>query len=117
MYTTPLVPSNANKPQAIPLFVTSLLVPLLAVTPNVVRSDTAPYNCLESKQAASYVFNAMWTPVIMLLLRGFTIAAALSNAIPKMMATLVLSKEGTKPRTVLLVNMFVAMFTSMWTVT
>lgn len=29
--------------------------------------------------AASYVFSAMWTPVIMLLLGGFTIAAALSK--------------------------------------
>lgn len=51
----------------------------------------------------------------MLLLGGFTIAAALSKYnIAKMMATLVLSKAGTKPRTVLLVNMFVAMFASMW---
>jgi phosphate transporter len=31
-----------------------------------------------------------------------------------MMATFVLSKAGTKPRTVLLTNMFVAMFASMW---
>jgi phosphate transporter len=57
----------------------------------------------------------MWTPVIMLLLGGFTIAAALSKYnIAKMMATFVLSKAGTKPRTVLLTNMFVAMFASMW---
>ncbi|RYO54982.1 putative transporter [Alternaria tenuissima] len=101
--------------EAIPLFVTSLLVPFLAVTLNVVRSDVEPHKRLESKAAASYVFSAMWTPVIMLLLGGFTIAAALSKYnIAKMMATLVLSKAGTKPRTVLLVNMFVAMFASMW---
>jgi phosphate transporter len=51
----------------------------------------------------------------MLLLGGFTIAAALSKYnIAKMMATFVLSKAGTKPRTVLLTNMFVAMFASMW---
>jgi phosphate transporter len=57
----------------------------------------------------------MWTPVIMLLLGGFTIAAALSKYnIAKMMATYVLSKAGTKPRTVLITNMFVAMFASMW---
>ncbi|RMZ74422.1 PHO87 [Pyrenophora seminiperda CCB06] len=101
--------------EAIPLFVTSLLVPFLAVTLNVVRSDAEPHRRLDSKAAASYVFSAMWTPVIMLLLGGFTIAAALSKYnIAKMMATLVLSKAGTKPRTVLLVNMFVAMFASMW---
>jgi len=57
----------------------------------------------------------MWTPVIMLLLGGFTIAAALSKYnIAKMMATFVLSKAGTKPRTVLLTVMGVAMFASMW---
>jgi phosphate transporter len=92
-----------------------LLVPFLAVTLRVVRSDAKPHVRLESKQAASYVFSAMWTPVIMLLLGGFTIAAALSKYnIAKMMATFVLSKAGTKPRTVLLTNMFVAMFASMW---
>lgn len=57
----------------------------------------------------------MWTPVIMLLLGGFTIAAALSKYnIAKMMATFTLSKAGTKPRTVLLTCMCVAMFASMW---
>jgi phosphate transporter len=96
------------------LFVTSLLVPFLAVTLDVVRDD-ATHHRLDSKHAASYVFSAMWTPVIMLLLGGFTIAAALSKYnIAKMMATFVLSKAGTKPRTVLLTNMFVAMFASMW---
>lgn len=70
---------------------------------------------MESKAAASYIFGAMWTPVIMLLLGGFTIAAALSKYnIAKMMATFVLSKAGTKPRNVLLTNMFVSMFLSMW---
>ncbi|KAF2866162.1 SPX domain-containing protein [Massariosphaeria phaeospora] len=101
--------------EAIPLFVTSLLVPFLAVTLRVVRSDEKPHTRLDSKRAAGYVFAAMWTPVIMLLLGGFTIAAALSKYnIAKMMATFVLSKAGTKPRTVLLTNMFVAMFASMW---
>ncbi|KAF2655987.1 SPX-domain-containing protein [Lophiostoma macrostomum CBS 122681] len=100
--------------EAIPLFVTSLLVPFLAVVLRVVRSDDTHHR-LESKPAASYVFAAMWTPVIMLLLGGFTIAAALSKYnIAKLMATFVLSKAGTKPRTVLITNMFVAMFASMW---
>ncbi|KAF2141238.1 uncharacterized protein K452DRAFT_36980 [Aplosporella prunicola CBS 121167] len=101
--------------EAIPLFVTSLLVPFLVVTLRVVRSDSKPHERLESKAAASYVFSAMWSPVIMLLLGGFTIAAALSKYnIAKMMATFVLSKAGTRPRTVLLTSMFVAMFASMW---
>ncbi|OCK75490.1 SPX-domain-containing protein [Lepidopterella palustris CBS 459.81] len=100
--------------ETIPLFVTSLLVPFLAVVLRVVRNDDT-HKRLDSKKAASYVFAAMWTPVIMLLLGGFTIAAALSKYnIAKMMATFVLSKAGTKPRTVLVTSMFVAMFASMW---
>ncbi|KAK1011272.1 low-affinity phosphate transporter [Friedmanniomyces endolithicus] len=101
--------------EAIPLFVTSLLVPFLVVILRVVRQDEKPHARLESKAAATYIFAAMWTPVIMLLLGGFTIAAALSKYnIAKMMATFVLSKAGTKPRTVLLTAMGVAMFASMW---
>ena len=51
----------------------------------------------------------------MLLLGGFTIAAALSKYnIAKMMATFVLSKAGTRPRTVLLTVMGTACFASMW---
>lgn len=57
----------------------------------------------------------MWTPVIMLLLGGFTIAAALSKYdIARRMAMFVLSKAGSKPKVVLLTNMFVSMFLSMW---
>lgn len=101
--------------EAIPLFVTSLLVPFLVVVLRVVRSDAPPHNRLPSKQAAGFIFAAMWTPVIMLLLGGFTIAAALSKYnIAKILATTVLSKAGTKPRTVLLTSMGVAMFASMW---
>ncbi|KAL5418228.1 hypothetical protein PMIN03_001207 [Paraphaeosphaeria minitans] len=100
--------------ETIPLFVTSLLVPFLAVTLRVVRNDDTGRR-LETRPATTYVFAAMWTPVIMLLLGGFTIAAALSKYnIAKIMATFVLSKAGTKPRTVLITNMFVAMFASMW---
>ena len=60
------------------------------------------------------MFSAMWTPVIMLLLGGFTIAAALSKCkIDKRIATFVLSKAGTRPSTVIVANMFVAAFASM----
>ncbi|KAH6640010.1 SPX domain-containing protein [Truncatella angustata] len=100
--------------EAIPLFVTSLIIPFLCVVLNVVRADEAPNQRLDSKAAAAYIFSAMWTPVIMLLLGGFTVAGALSKAkIDKRIATFVLSKAGTKPRTVLVANMFVAAFASM----
>ncbi|KAI9737291.1 MAG: low-affinity phosphate transporter [Claussenomyces sp. TS43310] len=101
--------------EVIPLFVTSLLIPFLCVVLRVVRSDDKPHHRLGAKQAAGYIFASMWTPVIMLLLGGFTIAAALSKYdIAKRIATFVLSKAGTRPRTVLITNMFVAAFASMW---
>ncbi|KAL8735253.1 MAG: hypothetical protein Q9181_002885 [Wetmoreana brouardii] len=101
--------------EVIPLFVTSLLVPFLVVILRIVRSDDHPRHRLDPPAATKYVFSSMWTPVIMLLLGGFTIAAALSKYnIAKLMATFVLSKAGNKPRTVLLTNMFVAMVASMW---
>lgn len=97
------------------MFVTSLLIPFLVVVLQIARTDEAPHTRLHPKDATKYVFAAMWTPVIMLLLGGFTIAAALSKYhIAKLMATYFLSKAGTKPRTVLLTNMFVAMIASMW---
>lgn len=100
--------------EVIPLFVTALLVPFLSVILQVVRSDDT-HRRLDTKSATKYVFSAMWTPVIMLLLGGFTIAAALSKySIAKLMATFVLSKAGTRPRTVLITNMFVALVASMW---
>lgn len=102
--------------ETIPLFVTSLLIPFLSVLLNVVREEdpTKPPKRLASKEATSAIFAAMWTPVIMLLLGGFTLAAALSKCkIDKRLATLVLSKAGTQPKTVLVANMFVAAFASM----
>ena len=80
----------------------------------IVREDDPPHRRLNSKEATLYVFASMWTPVIMLLLGGFTIAAALSKCkIDKRIATFVLSKAGTRPRTVVVANMFVAAFASM----
>lgn len=101
--------------EAIPLFVTSLLVPFLAVVLQVVRDNNKGKMVrLHPKEGAKYVFSSMWTPVIMLLLGGFTLAAAVSKCkIDKRMATFVLSKAGTSPKVVLIANMLVAAFASM----
>lgn len=94
---------------------TSLLVPFLVVVLQIMRSDDQPHTRLDPETATKVVFASMWTPVIMLLLGGFTIAAALSKYdIARRMATFVLSKAGTSPRVVLVTNMFVSMFLSMW---
>lgn len=88
----------------------------MSVVLRVVREEdpSKPPKRLDSKEATTAIFAAMWSPVIMLLLGGFTLAAALSKCkIDKRLATLVLSKAGTQPRTVLIANMFVAAFASM----
>ncbi|KAG5920309.1 hypothetical protein E4U42_006235 [Claviceps africana] len=101
--------------ETIPLFVTSLLIPFLSVVLRVVCDEDGPqHERLDAKAATNAIFAAMWSPVIMLLLGGFTLAAALSKCkIDKRLATLILSKAGTQPRTVLMANMFVAAFASM----
>ncbi|KHN97801.1 spx [Metarhizium album ARSEF 1941] len=101
--------------ETIPLFVTSLLIPFLSVVLQVVCDENGPKRRrLDAKHATNAIFAAMWSPVIMLLLGGFTLAAALSKCkIDKRLATLILSKAGTQPRTVLVANMFVAAFASM----
>ena len=101
--------------EVIPLFVTSLLIPFLVVVLRIMRSEEKPHERLDAKTASVAVFASMWTSVIMLLLGGFTVAAALSkHDIARRMATFVLSKAGTNPSVVLLTNMFVSMFLSMW---
>jgi phosphate transporter len=100
--------------EALPLFVTSLTIPFLCVVLKVFRDKDEPHDRLGSKEATAVVFSAMWTPVIMLLLGGFTLAAALSKCnIDKRIATFVLSKAGTRPKTVLIANMAVAAVASM----
>ncbi|KAL1835920.1 hypothetical protein VTJ49DRAFT_5888 [Mycothermus thermophilus] len=100
--------------EALPLFVTSLTIPFLCVVLRVFRDADKPHRRLNSKEATGVVFAAMWTPVIMLLLGGFTLAAALSKCgIDKRIATFVLSKAGTRPKTVLVANMAVAAVASM----
>ncbi|CAO3612470.1 unnamed protein product [Cunninghamella echinulata] len=101
--------------EVMPLFVTALLIPLLIVTLRVMRSDGEIPTRLAAPEATKKVFAAMFSPVIMLLLGGFAIAGALSKfGIAKSMATFVLSKAGTRPNRVLLVNMLVATIASMW---
>ncbi|WIA37569.1 hypothetical protein OEZ86_014475 [Tetradesmus obliquus] len=102
--------------EAIPLFVTSMLVPFLIVALRVL-DDVAqePPARLTPKQAAPRVFHTMFSQTIMLLLGGFAIAAALSkHFIAKQLAVAILSRVGRKPHHVLLANMLVATFASMW---
>ena len=99
--------------EAIPLFVTSTLIPLLLVVLRVIRSPDG--EALEPPAATKHVFSVMFSPTIMLLIGGFTIASALSKtAIDRVLITKVLSLAGTRPSTGLLAFMGVACFASMW---
>ena len=98
--------------EAVPLFVTSMLIPLLVV---VLRVQREGGKRLDANAAAKQIFSVMFGPVIMLLLGGFSLASALSkHNIAKAAAGFILSRAGSKPRWVLLANMFVSTFASMW---
>ncbi|WVQ74954.1 hypothetical protein IAR50_004562 [Cryptococcus sp. DSM 104548] len=101
--------------EAIPLFVTSLAVPFLTVFLRVLRSSDGEDERLSAADATKYIFSQMFSPTIMLLIGGFTIAAVLSKTrLDVMTATRILNAAGSKPSTVLLVLMVVATFASMW---
>lgn len=101
--------------ETLPLFATALLIPFLSVILRVIRDESGTHHKrLNAKDATAAIFASMWSPVIMLLLGGFTVAAALSKCtIDKKLATLVLSRAGTNPKVVLIANMLVAAFASM----
>ncbi|WWC90734.1 uncharacterized protein L201_005671 [Kwoniella dendrophila CBS 6074] len=100
--------------EAIPLFVTSLAVPLLVVLLRVLRSADGETR-LSAADGTKFIFSQMFNPTIMLLIGGFTIAAVLSKTrLDVMTASRILNAAGTKPSVVLLVLMFVATFASMW---
>ncbi|KAG0349135.1 low-affinity phosphate transporter, partial [Gamsiella multidivaricata] len=100
--------------EVFPLFATALLVPLLTILCQVMRDPTTNAT-LSTSAATKVVFGYMFSPTIMLLLGGFTIASALSKyGIAKTIASTVLSKAGTDPKWVLLANMFVATIASMF---
>ncbi|MBW0469709.1 hypothetical protein O181_009424 [Austropuccinia psidii MF-1] len=101
--------------EALPLFVTGMFVPLLAVTLRVIRDPSQNNQRMDASNAALYIFGQMLSPTIILLLGAFTLAAVLSkHNIDKVMASKLLGFAGTKPRSVLLAYMAVTCFASMW---
>ncbi|KAH3665829.1 hypothetical protein OGAPHI_004017 [Ogataea philodendri] len=94
--------------EAIPLFTTSLLLPfLIVVLRTLVDPDTG--EPLSPADASKFICSAMWSPIIMLLLGGFTLAAALSKYnLDKIACTFILSKVPQHPAYVLLSIMCVS---------
>jgi phosphate transporter len=113
--------------EAIPLYVTSLLVPLLtvgtgALLPPSVSCKDSDKACLESRfaayptqLAAKEICSQFFEPTVLLFLAGFSIGAALEkHRISQMIANLLLRPFGNKPENVLLGIMLLGMFLSMW---
>ncbi|KAG8690610.1 low-affinity phosphate transporter [Ceratobasidium sp. 423] len=101
--------------EAIPLFITSMGVPLLVVCLRVIRGPGPEGKPLSAEDTTKYIFSVMFSPTIMLLIGGFTIASALSKTnIDRVLITRVLSVAGTRPSVVLLSFMAVSCFASMW---
>lgn len=99
--------------EAIPLFVTALLVPLLSVVLLVYKNTDG--TVMSAADASSKVLAAMWSSTIMVLFAGFTLSAALTKYnVAKVLASYLLSAAGQKPRNVLLMVMGVVFFLSMW---
>ncbi|KAI9361853.1 SPX domain-containing protein [Pilaira anomala] len=99
--------------EAIPLYATSLMIPFLIVPLGILRNSDGSQ--MAAKAAAKAVFQSMFSGTIMMLLGGFSLAAALSKyGIAKAFASHVLSRAGTRPRWVLLSIMSVATFLCMW---
>lgn len=99
--------------EALPLWVTSLFVPLLIVCCQVLKAtDGGP---MTAAAASTYILNQMWSSTLMILLAGFTLAGALSKYnVAKVVSSYMLALAGTKPRNVLLAIMSVSLFLSMW---
>jgi phosphate transporter len=113
--------------EAIPLYVTSLLVPLLTVATGAllpasqdcatgdkacIMARFAPY---PTHLAAKEICGQFFEPTVLLFLAGFSIGAALEKQrISHMIASVVLRPFGNRPENVLLGIMLLGMFLSMW---
>ncbi|KAF8001626.1 hypothetical protein HF325_004127 [Metschnikowia pulcherrima] len=64
--------------EALPLWVTSMMVPLLVVACKVLKA-TDGNGPMDAAAASLYILAQMWSATIMILLGGFTLAAALSK--------------------------------------
>ncbi|CAO3594677.1 unnamed protein product [Absidia cylindrospora] len=98
--------------EVLPIYATSYLIVLLIPVMDIVKQNGV---LVDAETASKQVFQSMFNGTIMVLLGGFAIAAALSkHGIARAFASVILSRAGTKPSVVVLVNMYLAAFMSMW---
>lgn len=99
--------------EAIPLFATAFLVPLLTVLFKVLKNEDG--TTMSGADASSTILASMWSSTIMILLAGFTLGEVLAKYdVARVLASWLLAAAGTKPRNVLLMAMGVVFFLSMW---
>lgn len=100
--------------EALPLFITALLIPFLCVVLRVFQDENG--DPLPATAASALVFASMWSQVVQVLIGGFALAAALSkHGIAKAVAQRVLAQCGKHgPRATLLVFMLLSAFLCMW---
>ena len=129
--------------EAIPIFVTALLIPIPVVLLQVLVSGTCSdserettLECISDSvcqayvdvksiceytkplsryEAATVIFQQYFGPIIMLILSVFAIAAALRKTeLDHRLSRFVLNRAGTRPSVIMLVMMLLGWFLSMW---
>jgi len=99
--------------EAVPLYVTSMALIFAVVTLRAMLDGDGAR--LSAPDAMKRVFSKIFSQTVMLLLGGFTMAAALSkHLIAKRLAIGVMAQVGRRPASVLLAAMGIALFSSMW---
>jgi hypothetical protein len=100
--------------EAVPLHITSLMVPLLTVVSAALPSPGGDAAYPPSK-AAKEICGEFFNPTILLFLAGFSIGAVLEKQkLSKMLASAVLRPFGNRPDVLLLGMMMLGTFMSMW---
>ncbi|KAJ6239132.1 low-affinity phosphate transporter pho91 [Anaeramoeba flamelloides] len=99
--------------EAIPLFVTSLFIPIPLVWFGVILDSDGKVE--EPLTSSRLVAGKFFDPVVLLFLGGFTIAQALHKyELSERLAAFVLKKAGTNPKRILAYVMFLGWFLSCW---
>lgn len=101
--------------ELIPVWVTSLLIPILVVWGSVFHVPGNINVPEPSTEAAKRVFSKFFSSAVMLALGAFTMSAAMTkHQLSDRLAYFVLSSVGRKPAVVMLAIMFLGIFLSMW---
>ena len=100
--------------EALPLYVTSLMVPVAVVWLKILPSSDG-VTPLSASTAATVISQQFWSPTIFLFLGGFAIASALEKyGLSRALATFIISRVPAKPWLVLLSMMVLCCFLSAW---